>query len=69
MNFKNWFIFSENNEKNKKVAFADVKFNTIDKYYIDMNTAKNSNIKITNSFKVGGFLEKKYTNINTNAVA
>jgi hypothetical protein len=40
MNFKNWFIFSENNEKNKKVAFADVKFNTIDKYYIDMNATK-----------------------------
>ena len=47
MKFKNWLF--ENEEKILRIKFSDVKFDTIDKYYVDLDKAANN---ISNISKV-----------------
>ena len=40
MNFLNWLLNEENSKRIIKIPFSQVKFNTIDKYYVDLNKTK-----------------------------
>lgn len=40
MNFSDWLLNEENRERIIKIPFAEVKFNTIDKYYVDLNKTR-----------------------------
>lgn len=40
MNFSDWLLNEEKGKRILKIPFSQVKFNTIDKYYVDLNKAK-----------------------------